>query len=118
MGKADTVAGEIVRAISRIGFRYYNDGDLLGVGYGKETCNPAGRYLMKNCDENIKNLVSNLWGNEYDYTDGLANLEEAVLSYIEQRPELQEMENKEDMLKYRNEEDVDNDSDFFDDEEE
>lgn len=35
-GKADTVAGEIVRAVSRIGYRNYNDGDHIGVGYGKE----------------------------------------------------------------------------------
>ena len=39
-GKADTLAGEIVRAISRIGYRFYNDGDQVGVGYGKQTCNP------------------------------------------------------------------------------
>ena len=32
-GKADTLAGEIVRAISRIGYRFYNDGDQVGVGY-------------------------------------------------------------------------------------
>ena len=30
-GKADTLAGEIIRAISRIGYRFYNDGDLVGV---------------------------------------------------------------------------------------
>ena len=35
-GKADTVAGEIVRAVSRISYRNYNDGDHIGVGYGKE----------------------------------------------------------------------------------
>ena len=27
--------------MSRIGYRFYNDGDQLGIGYGKETCNPA-----------------------------------------------------------------------------
>lgn len=35
-GKADTVAGEIVRAVSRIGFRSSNDGDHIGVGYGED----------------------------------------------------------------------------------
>ena len=44
-GKADSLAGELVRAMSRIGYRFYNDGDQLGIGYGKETCNPAGRFL-------------------------------------------------------------------------
>ena len=26
-GKADSLAGELVRAMSRIGYRFYNDGD-------------------------------------------------------------------------------------------
>ena len=34
-GKADSLAGELVRAMSRIGYRFYNDGDQLGIGYGK-----------------------------------------------------------------------------------
>ena len=42
-GKADTVAGEIIRAVSRIIYRNYNDGDHVGVGYGNETCNPVSR---------------------------------------------------------------------------
>ena len=40
-GKADSLAGELVRATSRIGYRFFNDGDLVNIGYGKETCNPA-----------------------------------------------------------------------------
>ena len=44
-GKADSLAGEIIRAVSRIVYRYYNDGDIVGVGYGNETCNPAARFL-------------------------------------------------------------------------
>lgn len=31
-GKADSLAGELVRAMSRIGYRFYNDGDQLGIG--------------------------------------------------------------------------------------
>ena len=37
MGKADSLAGELVRATCRIGYRYFNDGDHIGIGYGKET---------------------------------------------------------------------------------
>ena len=54
-GKADSLAGELVRAMSRIGYRFYNDGDQLGIGYGKETCNPAGRFLgAKGNDKSAK----------------------------------------------------------------
>ena len=28
-------------------YRYYNDGDVAGEGYGRETVNPAVRYLYK-----------------------------------------------------------------------
>ena len=31
-GKAETIGGEIVRAISRITYRFYNDGDVVGCG--------------------------------------------------------------------------------------
>lgn len=56
MGKADTEAGEIVRAYCRIAHRWFNDGDKLGIGYGNETCNAAGRYLMKHDHGEVKVL--------------------------------------------------------------
>ena len=62
-GKADTVAGEIVRAAMRIGYRKFNDGDHIGVSYGKETCNPAARYLMERAGDVVKQIIANnLWG--------------------------------------------------------
>ena len=80
-GKADSLAGELVRATSRIGYRFYNDGDQLGVGYGKETCNPAGRFLIKKAPKEIGDLVAALWGmySEDDY--------EAVLDAETAQPE-------------------------------
>ena len=45
-GKCETVAGEMIRAFNRIGYRFFNDGDLLNIGYGIETVNPAARYLL------------------------------------------------------------------------
>lgn len=108
-GKADTVAGEIVRAISRIGYRNYNDGDHVGVGYGKETCNPAARYLMSLGDDAIDDAVCELWGVYSDkiYDAKLAVLEMKVLEYLEKHPELKVKENTEDMWDYRTEEDND-----------
>lgn len=109
-GKADTVAGEIIRAISRIGYRNYNDGDHVGVGYGKETCNPAARYLMRKAGDEVADAIADLWGLEPDdlYDERLAEVEEKVLRYIEQHPELKATPNSEDMWSYRDErEDVD-----------
>lgn len=111
-GKADTVAGEIVCAISRIGYRNYNDGDHIGIGYGRETCNPAARYLAKNAGENVAADISDIWG-VYDddrYDDILVDLEVDALAYLEAHPELKSTSNHEDMFDYQDEyEDVDND---------
>lgn len=57
-GKADTVAGEIIRAVCRIGYRWFNDGDMVGVGYGKETCNPAARYLAEKAGKDVRTDIT------------------------------------------------------------
>lgn len=108
-GKADSLAGELVRAVCRIGYRFYNDGDQLGIGYGKETCNPAGRFLMNKGSERIGDTVAIMWGkwNEEEYERRLDELVEAVIEHIEQHPELRTTET-EDMWDSRDpEEDVD-----------
>ncbi|MCI8442529.1 MAG: hypothetical protein HFG27_08360 [Provencibacterium sp.] len=113
-GQADTVAGEIVRAMTRIAYRNSNDGDHVGVGYGKETCNPAARYLTEKCDEEIASLLAAIWGIENDraYDLILEQLEVAVLEYLKQHPELKTTPNSEDMWDYRDErEDVDDSCD-------
>ena len=45
-GHADSLGGELLRAAERIAYRYYNDGDMAGEGYGRETVNPAVRYMV------------------------------------------------------------------------
>ena len=122
-GKADSLAGEIVRAASRVGYRFLNDGDQLGIGYGKETCNPAGRFLLKRTNEKIAGIVSDMFGlySEEKYEDSLKDLLNAVVEYVEENPELRHTET-EDMYDYYDEsEDVDDDEDdddYYDDDEE
>lgn len=109
-GKADTVAGEIVRATCRIGYRYFNDGDHIGIGYGKETCNPAARYLMAKAGKDVAETVRAMWGMYPDdlYEKALELLEEKVVAYIEANPELKTTENINDMNDFRvKSEDVD-----------
>lgn len=111
-GKADTVAGEIVRAINRIVYRNWNDGDHIGVGYGRETCNPAARYLAERCGGQVEKAVFDIWGEYFDdrYDAGIEVLEQAVLDYLDENPELRTAANAEDMWDYRDErEDVDDD---------
>ena len=89
-GKAESLAGELVRATSRISYRFNNDGDRLGIGYGKETCNAAGRFLMKKGTKEIATLVGALWGmeNEDAYEAVLAILVGKVTDYVETNPDL------------------------------
>lgn len=109
-GPADTVAGEIIRATCRIGYRFTNDGDQIGIGYGKETCNPAARYLQEWTDDSVLSALIKMWClyDENAYEEALEAMCEAVLAYIEGKPELKEKENTEDFWEYRDEhEDVD-----------
>lgn len=95
-----------------IGYRNYNDGDHLGIGYGRETCNPAGRFIAAKCSPEVARLVSDAWGIYDDdiYDAALAKLEEAVLNFVEEHPELKTTPNTEDMWDSRDEyEDVDRD---------
>lgn len=111
-GKADTVAGEIVRAIARIGYRNLNDGDHIGIGYGRETCNPAARYLAEKCDSQVAGAISNAWGIDNDdiYDRRLEEVMREVLAYLDAHPELEQEKNTEDFWDYRDkDEDVDRD---------
>ena len=89
VGPVKTVGGEIVRAASRIGYRWFNDGDMLGVGYGNETCNPAGRFLMKRCSKEVEDAVGSIWGCESElvYEAGFGVMVELVVKYLEENPE-------------------------------
>lgn len=98
-GKADSKAGEIVRAVSRIGYRFYNDGDQIGIGYGKKTCNAAARFLSKNGTEDVVNAIENLWEcySENKYEEYFEELCVAVLVQLTAYPELRK-EETEDMF--------------------
>ena len=106
-GKADTVAGEIVRAISRIEYRFFNDGDRLGVGYGNGTCNAPGRYLIQNTDALVRGRVEDLWGvRSYPvYEAKLNELVGSVLVFLAANPQLERSPNTEDMWSYGADED-------------
>lgn len=124
-GKCDSLAGEMVRATERIGYRFFNDGDQIGIGYGKETCNPAARFLIKKAPKEIADLVADLWGmaSEEGYQAVLDILTGKVADYIESHPELREQPT-EDMFDYYDKyEDVDDsweedeEDDYYEDEE-
>lgn len=82
-GKCESVAGELIRAGTKIGHRYNNDGDYIGIGYGNETCNAAARYLLNRGSEAVRDAIRRLWGESYRYKENLDALYEAILDQID-----------------------------------
>lgn len=78
-GKCDTTGGEIIRALDRLVYRFYNDGDMAGEGYGIETCNSSYRYLYNHVP-NCPDLTLN--SSEQAYELSLADIVEYVVKYI------------------------------------
>lgn len=95
-GKASTVAGELVRAVNRLTFRNWNDGDLFYQGYGRETCGAPAVYLMYTIEDTypILNELTSKEGEEY--ANGLEQLKDVVYTHLLKHPELFEQINEDD----------------------
>lgn len=109
-GNAKTIAGEIVRALNRIIYRWINDDDRVGDGYGKETVNPAVRYLASikglNSNKVIKDFLdeANGYFRLKNYEKDLEQLLSTVLDFLRENPELMTKKNKDDYWDFANEE--------------
>lgn len=108
-GKSDNLAGEIVRAVNRIGYRFCNDGDMVNQGYGKETCNPAARFLSNRAPEPIATLASKLWNwmPEAKYEAAIDELCQTTYETIMAHPDLRQRETEDMWDWYREDEDQD-----------
>ena len=96
-GKADTVAGEIVRAFNRILYRKWNDGDVFFEGYGRETCGSSAVYLVSIIrdqdivDKFYEMAEDNVSNNRYDEIMNI--IEGELQEYLLSNPELFGQEN-------------------------
>jgi hypothetical protein len=88
-GRCDTVEGETLRAINRIIYRRYNDGDYFYKGYGAEgnVAGSAHAYLVKACP--IKGELKPILDAAVDgsYEESLNKALTVVLDWIEGREE-------------------------------
>ena len=66
-GKADTIAGELIRAVNRIGFRWFNDGDVYFDGYGLETAGADAVYIAEHTNQLIKSMILDTFPEQYVY---------------------------------------------------
>ena len=122
-GDAETVEGEMLRAINRIVYRFYNDGDKYFEGYGTETAGPAHSFLV-NANHPLKSAMVKLFdepSGDNSYERMLKDVLDMILDYIESRqgkytkntlggmfnyePEFEEDEEDEDDYDYYDDED-------------
>ncbi len=92
-GASDYVEGEMMRAINRIIYRFYDDGDKFWEDYGTETAGPAHSYLI-NSDripqeirsklESIFDEIVHVYEDEA-YTAAVKKALGVVLDYVESK---------------------------------
>ena len=110
-GKAETLEGELLRAINRIVYRFFNDGDVFFEGYGKETCGPAvdflsDKFLLNSTFKELENQDNET------YSKAIINILENIINHIEKKEQL--TKSNIDMYDYYNP-DKHNDNDDYDD---
>nr|DAR14972.1 MAG TPA: hypothetical protein [Caudoviricetes sp.] len=89
-GKADSVAGEMVRAMMRILYRDYNDGDVFYEGYGLETCGSSAEFLMgsdADLTDDFKAIVEDQLADEA-YTEAITAISNKLVEFIINNPYL------------------------------
>lgn len=91
-GQASTIGGEILRAMSRIIYRFYNDGGMVGVGYGNETVNSSDRYLSNMVPEYLS--LNDVKHEEKSYEKAMRSNHRTVFAYLQANPALFESLNE------------------------
>jgi hypothetical protein len=118
-GAADTVEGEVLRAINKICYRSFNDGDYYFAGYGVTAAGPAHAYLLDKAASipalsGLRKMLPDR-GPSGNYSQALIDALELVVSWIESRNG-ETTPNSDDMLKW-DPVNAEEDDDEWDDEE-
>lgn len=103
-GAAGTIEGEMLRAMNRLIYRYYNDGDKYFEGYGTETAGPAHSFLV-NANHPQKSAMIKLFTEprgDSEYEQMLKDALDVILDHIESR-QGNYTESNEDMFDYESE---------------
>ena len=92
-GSCTTEAGELVRAMTRLLYRRYNDGDWFFQDYGLETCAPSAAYLMEYGGDKVASILQDRMERIYDmdedtYELALKQAASALLNYLENNEKL------------------------------
>ena len=94
---AESVAGELIRAVCRIVDSFYSDYAMLGSDAGSAMCNPAARYIFEMHPETemIATLHA-MWDLTWapTYEKGVLRLADQTVQFVESHPELEKEESE------------------------
>lgn len=97
-GKAETLGGEILRAINRIVYKFYNDGDTVARYYSSDYNHSYGaeKFLEKHVPgyEPMRDIMCN----DEHFEEAAAKNLKRIVDYLRNNPALFEVENYEDFL--------------------
>lgn len=110
-GKSNTVGGEMVRAAMQIIYRYNNDGDMIGRGYGNETVNAAARYITEKAEMGVNEQIQKWLDHEeraddYEYDNFIETFTTEIEQILRENPELFQKPNKDDYWNWKEDEDM------------
>jgi len=111
-GKSNSVGGEMVRAAMQIIYRYNNDGDMIGCGYGNETVNAAARYITEKAEMGVNEQIQKWLDHEeraddYDYDNFIETFTTEIEQILRENPELFQEPNNDDYWDWKEDEDMD-----------
>lgn len=110
-GKASTIGGELVRAANKIISEYQENGDMIGIGFGKESVNPAARYIVEVADGyKDSNLIQEMIDGVDDvksYDDWIDEFETSFADYLRDHEEFFHSVNKDAYEDFKEKDDVD-----------
>lgn len=102
-GKASTIGGELVRAANQIISEYQENGDGIGYGRGRETVNPAARFIIETCDDysesrNMSDMLDET--DDINYGIWIETFEKTFTDYLRDHEELFHQVNQDDFWSY------------------
>ena len=110
-GKSNTVGGEMVRAANQIIYRYNNDGDMIGRGYGNESINAAARYITEKAEMGVNEQIQKWLDHEEraddnDYYNFIETFTTEIEQILRENPELFQKPNKDDFWDWKEDDDM------------
>jgi len=115
-GRCDTLAGELIRSVSRLGYDFYNNGMGNNTSGAANFLRDRGAISPEVYDTIYPYTRGRLYRGHYQGDELQLALERAVdqtVEFITRNPQLVMMDNKDDMFNYEDEMDYEDDEEEY-----